>query len=129
MANPKGKVTMSEILEDFISPYLELTHHYSEQENLVSIAIMAWNLSIVPESNRQAIFDSQLKTAFKDRDRFAQRDIRELITEMMERKQQYFSDHQQLIIDFQLRDLGDRFHLSVASTQVKNKCRQAGGSV
>ncbi|MEM9151127.1 MAG: hypothetical protein AAGB19_11815 [Cyanobacteria bacterium P01_F01_bin.3] len=115
---------MSEILEDFISPYLELAHNYSERERLVSIALVAWNLSIVPESNRQAMLDSQFQTMFKEGEQFAQQDIRELITAMMERKQQEFADDRQIIMDFQLQDLDDGFHLSVASTLVKTKCQK-----
>ena len=46
----------------------------------------------------------------------AKKDTKDIIDEMIVRKQQLFADNQRYIIDFQLQDSGKQFHLSVAST-------------
>ena len=56
-----------------------------------------------------------IKQALKG-DAQAQQDARDIIDEMISRKQQLFADNQRYILDFQLQDSGKQFHLSVAST-------------
>jgi hypothetical protein len=41
--------------------------------------------------------------------------MREIIDELIVRKQTFFADNKRSIIDFQLQDMGQTFHLSVAS--------------
>ncbi len=43
-------------------------------------------------------------------------DLREVLAEMIERKNTHFSEYRRVIIDFQLTDLGDEDHLTVIST-------------
>ena len=115
VTNPKGEVKMSEVLEEFVDPYLETAKNRSQREKLFSIASLAWNLAIVSEKERQSMID-QMIGGLKESDPLAQQDIREIIDELIERKQTFFAENKRYIIDFQLQDRGNQFHLSVAST-------------
>lgn len=114
--NPKGEVKMSEVLEAFVEPYLDFTRSWSEQENLFGIAVLAWNLALVPEDKRQPMIDELIKVGLEGNDPLAQQDMRDTIDELIARKQEFFDQHKRYIVNFQLQDQGKQFHLSVAST-------------
>jgi maltose-binding protein MalE len=115
VVNPQGEVKMSEVLEEFVEPYVGSAPTYSQRQTLFGLAIIAWNLALMSESERQIKVDEFLQQVIKD-DRFIQQDTRAIIEGMITRKQAFFADCQRRIIDYKLQDLGDQFHLSVAST-------------
>lgn len=118
--NPKGEVKMSEVLESFVEPYLEAIKTHSARERLFNIAVLAWNLAIMPEDERQSMLDQLRNEAIKRGDPLARRETREVIDILIARKQEFFADNQRFIIEFQLQDLGNTFHLSVVSTTSKS---------
>jgi len=116
VTNPKGEVKMSEVLEEFVEPYLDFAQNRSEREKLFSIAVIAWNLAIMPEQGRQPLIDQVIKAGLNGNDLLAQQDTQEIIDELIARKQNFFAKNKRYIVDFQLQDTGRQFHLSVAST-------------
>jgi thymidine phosphorylase len=116
VTNPKGEVKMSEVLESFVEPYLDAAQNQSQREKLFSIATIAWNLALLSGGDRSSLIDKMIQAGIKSNDRLAQQDTREIINEMIIRKQKFFADNKRYIIDFQLQDAGSQFHLSVAST-------------
>ena len=116
VTGPKGEAKMSEVLEAFIDPYLAVAQSRSQREKLFSIAVLAWNLAIMPKTERQPMIDQLIKVGLKGNDPLAQQDTREIIDELIARKQKFFAKNKRYIIDFQLQDTGKQFHLSVAST-------------
>ena len=114
--NPKGEVKMSEVLEAFVEPYLDFTHTRSQREKLFTLAVIAWNLAMMPEQERQPMIDELINVGLKGNDPLAQQDTRKIIDELIARKQKYFAKNQRYILNFQLQETGDQCHLSVAST-------------
>jgi hypothetical protein len=114
--NPEGEVKMSEVLQAFVEPYLDLARNRGQREKLFSIAVIAWNLAIMPEKDRQPMIDQLINVGLKGTDPLAQQDTREIIDEFIDRKQKFFAKHKRYVVDFQLQDIGKQFHLSVAST-------------
>jgi hypothetical protein len=115
IVNPQGEVKMSEVLEEYVEPYADSAPNYSQRQKLFELAIIAWNLAMMPESGRKVMIDEFLQQGIKG-NRLIQQDARKVLEAMMVRKQEFFADHRRYIIDFKLQDLGDQFHLSVAST-------------
>lgn len=115
--NPEGQVKMSEVLEDFIKPYLEAIDGYKRQRSFITVAVIAWNLAILPEAARQPVKDGLQSQLDQDGLPADQEFLDTLLDELMERKFQYFADNHRLIMDFQFEDAGDQYHLSVASVQ------------
>lgn len=116
VANPQGEAKMSGVLEAFVEPYWDTARNRSQREKLLSVAVIAWNLALTPENERQLMIDQVIEQSLEGNDPLAQQDMREILDELIARKQKFFADNQRYIIEFQLQDLGKQFHLSVAST-------------
>lgn len=114
--NPKGQVKMSKVLEKFIDPYLETTKTIADREVLVELAVIAWNLALAPEGDRQQAMNDLFKDASDFQDILMQREAKALIQEMIERKEKHFANIQRFIVDFELQETGSHFNLVVVST-------------
>ncbi len=114
--NLEGVEKMSEVLETFVEPYLDFADSRADREKLFTIAVAAWNLAFMPEEKRSAIIQEMIAVGVDKKDMLAQQDMRAILNEMIARKLTLFSDNHRLIINFQLQESKDTFHLSVAST-------------
>lgn len=110
------KVKMSVVLGDFIEPYVKHTDSEESYRKLITLAIMAWNASFLPETEQQEmikkVFDEGIPTSTKE----LKKGLSDIVNQLIARKKAYFSQYKRHIIDFEVVDLGDQYHLSVAST-------------
>ena len=114
--DPKGHAKMSDVLESFVEPYEDDEMTLSQRQNLLGIAVVAWNLALLPEDKRRGALKEIIKGILSGEDPLFQQEAREIITEMVARKDQLFADNQRYIVSYQLQDLGTEYHLTVAST-------------
>jgi hypothetical protein len=111
--NPAGEVKMSDVLGQVIEPYLEELETLDAYRTLVTAGAMAWNNTLLPPEGQAAGF-----TAIDGLDIPAKNKeiMKELIMTLMKRKQALFPDIRRFIISYEVSDLGNQWHLSVAST-------------
>ena len=114
--SPKGEIKMSEVLEEFVRPYLGELKTHRRREMFVEIAIIAWNVAVLPEAARQSTLDEFLPAALKGKDLSTQQEMKQLIDELILRKQEFFADNRRLIVDYELLGTDDEFQIAVAST-------------
>lgn len=114
--NPTEVNKMSDVLEEFIDPYIQATNGKSELENLLKIAVLTWNIALMPPEERQDAIDSILSEMASETDRKVLEDLQTVITDLIDRKDRYFSSCRRSITSFDLQDQGDGYFLSVAST-------------
>lgn len=114
--DPKGHAKMSDVLDEFVEPYEDDEMTLDQRQNLYGIAVIAWNLALLPEAERKDMLKKIIKEVLKGEDPLFQRETREIINEMVARKDQFFADNQRYIVSYQLQDLGTELNLSVAST-------------
>jgi hypothetical protein len=96
---------------DLIAPYREDDLAPERYELLIGAAATAWNLSLLPEPERPAA----LRQAFH---RAKVRDVEaaaEVIVALMRRKEELFPDDHRTIVSWQVSEVGDQCHVSVAS--------------
>jgi len=105
-------VKMSEVLEAFIAPYMEFAETEESFEKLVTIAVIAWNTSLLPLiAQTKSIND--LLTSLPPETRA---DAKSIVRDLIRRKRKHFGKIRRTIIDFEIADTWDGFHLMVAST-------------
>jgi hypothetical protein len=113
--SPFGEVKMSEVLESFVAPYVEFTDNRSQRVRLLEMAVVAWNLALMAKGDYQSLLEETIAQIMPDNDLLALQDFREIIAEMVARKLEYFADYDRMIVNFELKDTGREYQLSVAS--------------
>jgi hypothetical protein len=110
---PSGDgVKMSEVLMEFVEPYLEEGRTDDELRKLLSVACIAWNAALVSGAEREEMLRDMAKTLPPD----TAQGLRSIIDGMIRRKEVYFARYKRFIIDFQLTSSPTGPHLLVAST-------------
>ena len=112
MVVPGDGVKMSEVLEQFIDPYLDLTETQEDVRKLVMVAVMAWNASLLPREQQADTVNDLLRTMPFE----VQSGMRRLVRQMMGRKRREFAEYRRAIMDFEISMTRHGLHLSVAST-------------
>ena len=107
---------MSVILRKFVEPYIEYTDSEESYRKLITLAVMAWNVSLLPEKDGQFLIDGVFEKGLPNRDTELIAGLREIVDSLVARKKAYFSKYRRQIIDFDVQDLGDHYYISVAST-------------
>jgi hypothetical protein len=115
VVEPKGEIRMSEVLEAFVEPFLEMAETEEAFHRLLTVASAAWNISLVPKGEQKTLVDKMVDSQ-SEASRRDKRELRSILYDLIERKRAMFPDIQRAIVDYHLEDTGDGFHLSVAST-------------
>ena len=123
---------MSEVLLDFIEPYRSFADTDEAMEKLVIIGITAWNVSMLPEDERDATITklaigaiggqslvrritSKIRTALLGVSRDVE-DFKQVVYELIERKLRHYAANQRFIVSYELSQTEDDIHLFVVST-------------
>ena len=111
--NPPGEVKMSDLLNQIIEPYAEDLETLDAYRMLVTAGAMAWNNTLLPPEGQAAGFAAMNKLDIPAENKEI---MKELIMTLMKRKLALFPDIRRFIVSYEVSDLGDQWHLSVAST-------------
>jgi hypothetical protein len=121
LREPAGLAKMSAVLEDFVAPYEDDTATKQELENLFSLGVVAWNLAITPKVERAALMDKFFTDVLKVTDPALVNEGKDLIQELIDRKEKHFSDNQRVIANFKLQYFAPgKYNISVASVMAKD---------
>jgi hypothetical protein len=114
VSNPAGAEKMSDVLTDFFEPYQERIPDTPEaMRKLVTTAIIAWNMAVLPVDARV----EKLQSFLAELPAETHEDFTEVIGEMIRRKETYFAGYNRIILDYELTDQGGGdYHISVMST-------------
>jgi len=113
---PSGEIKMSEVLEDFVEPYLEFAATEEAYRKLLTLAVIAWNASFLSEEEQRDMLDRVLDEGIPAGSGELKAGLKGIVNELIIRKKTYFSEYTRNIIDFELTDTGTGYHLTVAST-------------
>jgi hypothetical protein len=111
ISNPPGQIKMSEVLRDFLAPYWHIPEDEEAMRKLITTALVAWNAALLPEAERADHLAAMAK-ALPDE---THADFYAIVNEMIERKEKHFAQFDRTIVDYELVDRGDDYHISVMS--------------
>ena len=132
---------MSEVLLKFIEPFRNVAHNDSELEKLIGLGVVAWNVSLLPEDQREESLDELARDLFTGRRLLPIRvknwllniisskrssggkaqlplvgDFKEIVYEMIEYKLERFRQNRRFIVSYHVEAREDEVQLFVAST-------------
>lgn len=103
---------LSDKLWVVIEPFKEYANSAGAMERLVAMGVVAWNISVLRTKGTPTPSINKILGVFGS-DKNVGEDI---IETLAKRKQKLYPDIHRLIIEYHLSDLGNSYHLSVAST-------------
>ncbi len=106
---------MSDALIKITEPYSAETPNRQAFESLLCLGIVGWNLALTPPADRrrerERLLGSLPRVLVRDRPF-----MRTLVEEFIQRKEEFFPDNTRLILDYQVTDVADGYHVDVVST-------------
>jgi hypothetical protein len=106
---------MSEVIIEFAGPLLAHAQEYHEKMALLSLAVMAWNLTLFPENEQPEFARLIIESVRKAAPWVSEEQVTELLQWYMERKKSDFADCRRLILEYEFIDAGHEFRFNVAS--------------
>ncbi len=116
VTNLKGEVKMSEVLEDFVDPYLHTVQRAQDFNSLIKLAILAWNCALRPKKEKKQIINERVKELGSKGDVLVRQDLTDFLNELITRKNNFFADNKRVIYEFNLQGSWPKMHISVASS-------------
>lgn len=111
LVNPPGQEKMSEVLVRFVEQYAQFAETEEDYQRLYSLAALAWNAALLPSKQRAMLDDMIHKSipAFE-------KDAKLVIKELIHRKERHFAKYSSMITHYEVKMMGDKVHVGVAST-------------
>jgi len=114
-AESLGDVKMSELLPELVEPFADLAADAQSYQRLLMLGTLAWNAALLPPAEQQEMVDETIREGLGSQGEELRAGCREIVNQLILRKQRYFSQYRRPIVDFRLEDRGNRYYLSVAS--------------
>jgi hypothetical protein len=109
---PQGVKKMSEVLLEFVEPYLSECRTEEELKKLFTVALVAWNAALVTGAPRTELIQGALQVVPPE----VRPDMQAFIEELIRRKETFFADNKRMMMDYQLTMTPNGPHVSVIST-------------
>ncbi len=133
---------MSEVILEFIKPYRNLAPDDAALEKLIGLGVVAWNISLLPNSERENALDQLVTDLFRRRtpriikklsnligqwigvgqrakgeaERAEVKEFKQIVFEMVEHKHRRFARNRRFIISYYVEIEGEDVQIFVAST-------------
>ena len=82
--------------------------------NMIRFAILVWNVSILKKGEQEEVI-KYIENIMPDPDEEMREIMVSIIDMLLERKEKYFSDNNQFIVDYNIRESSRRINLDVVS--------------
>ncbi|MEW6419309.1 MAG: hypothetical protein AB1480_14555 [Nitrospirota bacterium] len=111
-----GRVKMSEVLLDYAEPLLKEADNIKSRHVAISMAVLCWNISLMPEDKQKEMIEDVLAKILKTSGDYDA--TRSIMIMLIERKKMFFSEYSNYIVDYEisLTD-GGNLHLTVMSAE------------
>lgn len=107
---------LSETIIDFTEPLLNMCRSYKDKEKILSLAILVWNMCIIPKKEAEALRKSLCKNICGN-DQQAIKDMDEIVNYLIARKNYLFKDDKRFIVSYNITKRKGGLYLDVAYSQ------------
>ena len=112
-----GDEKISEVVMRFVEPFTNHEFTETQWKALIAIALIAWNASFFPPDERKAMIDEHIEGSSV----FMPEEAKRAIYEMIERKDRYFADYDQVLVSYELAMTSKGPYLTVAFLRQGNR--------
>ncbi len=119
--DPKGMRKMSEVLIEFAEPVMERADSFEDRKKAFSVAALTWNLSLEDPDDRKVKISELCEKVFHSGEKSVMKDLRQFLDQFIQRKEENYPEIKRSILDWELIETRDSYHLNVVSTVVDNK--------
>ena len=110
---------MSEVILDFAEPLLKNFDDDEDFESVIAFATICWNLSFLPEQQRQAQLNAMVDKLSKS-DALLRIEMEDCAKMLLERKRAFFANNRRMVVDYEVVEEKDEHRLLVMSTLAKS---------
>ncbi|RUT03795.1 hypothetical protein DSM106972_047090 [Dulcicalothrix desertica PCC 7102] len=121
LIEPEGYEKMSDIMVKFLEPYTVKLRSPQEYEKLLVIGMLAWNASLMTPEQRKEMINDAVSQTIGYAGIESQREMKEIVNELIERKEKYFSNIKRFITSYKLKNKGRDFNLSIVSSLMEGE--------
>lgn len=109
---------MSEIIIEFAQPILRTAESFEMQKRALSVAMIAWNMSLMDDFNTQ--LEKLCNEMNKPYDKQFASDKDSIILFLIQRRLELYPDVKRLVMDYDIIDTGNGLHLNVVSSPLND---------
>jgi hypothetical protein len=114
----KGVRKMSEIILEFAEPLLDKAGQSTKnKKKAIALAVVVWNITLMGNISEQL---ENFIDQMSDEDPQFSDDLSLIVNSLIQRKFDFYSDIQRMVLDYEIVDLGDGIHLNVVSSPLKS---------
>lgn len=123
--NSPNHEKMSDVIIKFAAPWLDEVPDDDSVRPIIELALMAWNFAIIKEHEGEPAVDRILReTATLGTSDATREEFKAFLEKFFQRKRELFPDNQRMILDYELTESSDNFHLNVVSTIFGDEVRK-----
>lgn len=117
IAQPGAGPKLSAALLEFVAPYRHTAKNAEAFGKLITLAIVAWNAAIMAGADGQKMVDTALAVIGKEAGEEARKVAAGLLAELMRRKLSHFAGDKRFIVDYQVTETRNAYHLAVVGVK------------
>ena len=106
---------MSDVIPEFAEPILDTIDDDELFEEVISFAVICWNLSFLPEQQQLAQWNNFANEVGTSQ-LLSHTEIEDWVWILLERKRTFFADDRRIVMNYKVIDEGDHNRLLVMST-------------
>ena len=114
--NSNGR-KISDVVSEMIQPLMEEARTFKEEQNIVGLGIMAWNLGVIKKNNGE----NEMQKALKGFGMMLPKEIKNILLEYSEVKCENYSEYNELIVDYEFTSLNSHQNNLTVSYKMVNE--------
>ncbi|MEA1872948.1 MAG: hypothetical protein U9N51_00765 [Bacteroidota bacterium] len=108
---------ISDVVSEMIQPLMEEASTFKEEQNIVGLGVMAWNLGVIKKNNGE----KEMRKALKGFGMMLPKKIKNVLLEYSEVKCENYSEYNELIVDYELTKLNSHQNNLTVSYKMVNE--------